>query len=58
MKILLKRTINRYMQLYPDASHALFNWNHEFALHKFANFNEIKAAVSYTHLTLPTICSV
>jgi mRNA interferase HigB len=43
MKILLKRTINHYMQSYPDASHALFNWNHEFAIHKFANFNEIKA---------------
>lgn len=43
MKILVKRTIDYYMQVYPDASHALFNWNHEFALHKFSNFNEIKA---------------
>ncbi|MEY2894853.1 MAG: hypothetical protein RIS42_572 [Bacteroidota bacterium] len=43
MKILVKKTIDYYMQLYPDASKALFNWNYEFALHKFSNFNEIKA---------------
>ncbi len=43
MKILVKRTIDYYMQSYPDASYALFNWNCEFAIHKFSNFNEIKA---------------
>ncbi len=43
MKILVKRTIDYYMQSFPDASHALFNWNYEFAIHEFSNFNEIKA---------------
>ena len=43
MKILLKSTIIHYLQSYPDAYYALFKWNHEFGLHDFSNFNEIKA---------------
>jgi mRNA interferase HigB len=43
MKVLVKKTILYYSQLYKNASTSLLIWNQEFSKHEFSNFNELKS---------------
>ena len=43
MKVLVKKTILFYINLYPSASKQILIWNQEFIKSNFKNFNELKS---------------
>ena len=40
--IIARRTLNRYCELYPEATNALRKWYHEIEEAEFGNFNDLK----------------
>ena len=65
MKIISNSALRAFAADHPQAEAPLQGWRRVIEKNSFANWAELKAAfnavdkaVSYTHLTLPTICSV
>ncbi len=40
--IIARRTLNRYCELYPEATNALSKWYYEIEVADFSSFNELK----------------